>query len=255
MSRGHFSRHCSPSRRSMLAYGATAATETSHVAVIITKAVFAWILGFKGETMALCLSVLKHSRVRTEVPISTVWIGYTTWHIVEPSRNFPLKSSVKSRGMLNILAPRSVSAKLRMKNSFGFRFFCKYIAMHTRRFPSEPTKETITYRESCITCVISFPIFPTLTESFVSLFKSMVKYVQETRRNVWTACYMWALSSLMLAAFASHELRAISSFEIAKTKANFLYFCNLQGINFSLTEKIFLLSRKFIFKQCYCNEK
>ena len=57
----------------------------------------------------------------------------------------------------------------------------------------------------------------------------------------------------MLAAFASHELRAISSFKVAKTQANFLCFCNLQSINFSLTEKMFLLSREFIFKQCYCN--
>ena len=134
--------------------------------------------------MALCLSVLKHNRVRTEVPISTVWIGYTTWHIVKPSRNFPLKSSVKSRGMLNMLAPRSVMAKLRMKNSFGFRFFCKYIATHTRRFPNEPTKETVTYRESCITCVISLPIFAMLTESFVSPFKSMAEYFHESRRKV-----------------------------------------------------------------------
>ena len=39
--------------------------------------------------------------------------------------------------------------------------------------------------------------------------------------------------------FASHELRAISSFEIAKTQTNFLRFSNLRGINFSLTEKSF----------------
>ena len=58
----------------------------------------------------------------------------------------------------------------------------------------------------------------------------------------------------MLAVFASHESRAISSFEIAKTQANFLYFCNLKSINFSLTEKMFLFSSKFLFKQCYCNK-
>ena len=59
----------------------------------------------------------------------------------------------------------------------------------------------------------------------------------------------------MLVAFASHKLRAISLFDIAKTQANFIYFCNLQSLNFSLTEKMFLLSREFISKQPYCNEK
>lgn len=168
----------------MLVYGVMVVIEISYVVVIIIKVVFFWSLGFKGEIMVLCFFVFKYNRVRIEVFISIVWIGYIIWYIVELSRNFLFKSLVKFRGMLNMFVLRFVMVKLRMKNLFGFCFFCKYIVMYIRRFFNEFIKEIVIYRESCIICVILFLIFVMFIELFVLLFKFMVEYFYEFRWKV-----------------------------------------------------------------------
>lgn len=178
ISAGHFSWHCSPSSCKILAYGETAIIGISQVAEIIQNAVFTCILGFNGVTIALCLSWLKHKRVRTEVPIKIVWIGYTTWHIKRPRGNFPINSSVTSNGILNTLVPRSVSAKFKMKYSFGLRFACRYTAKQTSPFPSEPTTMTAIYRVSCIA-----PVIPLVEDSFVML-STMAKAIPTTK-GIW----------------------------------------------------------------------